>query len=41
MLNRLRAEGKFPNQVELGDRRIAFVREEVEAWIDAKIKGRK
>lgn len=40
MILRLRGEGAFPAAVQLGEKRIAFVREEVEAWIDAKIKGR-
>lgn len=40
MLNRYRAEGRFPAAVDLGDRRIAFVRSEVAAWIRAKIAAR-
>lgn len=40
MLNRYRAEGRFPVAVELGDRRIAFVHAEVTAWIAAKISAR-
>ncbi|WP_105419214.1 AlpA family transcriptional regulator [Neorhizobium sp. T25_27] len=40
MLNRYRAEGRFPVAVELGDRRVAFVRVEVVAWIHAKIAAR-
>jgi prophage regulatory protein len=40
MINRLRAEGKFPRAVEAGDRRIAFVREEVHAWVKARISDR-
>lgn len=34
------AEGQFPKPVELGVRRIAFVRAEVDAWIDSRIAGR-
>jgi prophage regulatory protein len=41
MINRYRAEGRFPVHVELGERRVAFVREEVEAWIEEKITARK
>lgn len=33
-------EGQFPQPVKLGERRTAYVRAEVEAWIDAKITGR-
>lgn len=40
MVNRYRSEGRFPVAVTLGERRIAFVRAEVEAWIDAKIAAR-
>lgn len=40
MLNKYRAEGRFPRAVDLGDRRVAFVRAEVLAWIDAKIAAR-
>lgn len=40
MLNRYRAEGRFPVAVELGKRRLAFVRVEVLAWIQAKISAR-
>jgi len=40
MLNRYRGEGRFPVAVELGDRRVAFVRAEVQEWIAGKIAGR-
>lgn len=40
MLNRYRGEGRFPVAVELGDRRVAFVRAEVVEWIEAKIGAR-
>ncbi|WP_296038254.1 AlpA family transcriptional regulator [uncultured Agrobacterium sp.] len=40
MLNRYRSDGRFPVAVELGDRRIAFVRSEVTAWVQAKISAR-
>jgi prophage regulatory protein len=40
MLNRYRAENRFPVAVDLGDRRIAFVRAEVTDWIRAKIAAR-
>jgi prophage regulatory protein len=40
MLNRYRAEGRFPVAVDLGDRRVAFVRSEVTEWIQAKIAAR-
>ena len=40
MLNKYRAEGRFPRAVDLGDRRVAFVRTEVIAWVDKKIAAR-
>ncbi|WP_457578985.1 helix-turn-helix transcriptional regulator [Ensifer adhaerens] len=40
MINRLRSTGQFPAAVELGERRVAFVRSEVLAWIEQKIAGR-
>ncbi len=40
MLNRYRSEGRFPVAVDLGDRRVAFVRSEVRDWIQGKIQGR-
>ena len=33
-------EGQFPKPVSLGTRRIAFVRAEVEQWIDSRIAAR-
>jgi prophage regulatory protein len=41
MVNKLRAQGKFPRSVSLGDRRVAFVRQEVQDWIDERISRRK
>ncbi len=40
MLNRYRSEGRFPVAVPLGDRRVAFVKAEVEAWINQRIAAR-
>lgn len=39
-INRWRDLGKFPKAVLLGDKRVAFVRAEVVAWIDARISER-
>jgi prophage regulatory protein len=39
-INRLRIDGRFPSSVTLGDKRVGFVRQEVVAWIDAKIAAR-
>lgn len=33
-------EGQFPEPVSLGVRRIAYVRAEVEGWIDGRIAAR-
>ena len=40
MLNRYRAEGRFPAAVPLGDKRIAFLKSEVTEWISARIAAR-
>ncbi|MBB4272822.1 helix-turn-helix transcriptional regulator [Rhizobium mongolense] len=40
MVNKYRASGRFPQPVDLGDRRVAFVKSEVMAWIEAKIAAR-
>jgi prophage regulatory protein len=39
-INRYRGEGRFPQPVWVGDRRIAFVRAEVEEWIRERIAAR-
>lgn len=33
-------KGKFPKQVKLGERSVAWIEEEVVAWIDARITER-
>jgi prophage regulatory protein len=40
LLTLMAAEGQFPKPVPLGERRIAYVRREVEAWIDERIAAR-
>lgn len=40
MINRLRTEGRFPTAVPLGDKRIAFCREEVADWVRERIHAR-
>lgn len=40
MLNKYRAEGRFPVAVPLGDRRVAFVKSEVIDWVASKIARR-
>jgi prophage regulatory protein len=37
---RLEAAGQFPRRVHLGQCRVAYVEEEVETWIDHRIKQR-
>lgn len=39
-INRWRDLGKFPKAVALGDKRVAFVRAEVEDWIHDRIAQR-
>lgn len=40
MINRYRSEGRWPVAVPLGDKRIAFVKAEVQGWIAARIAAR-
>ncbi|TCK27995.1 AlpA family transcriptional regulator [Ancylobacter aquaticus] len=39
-INSLRAAGQFPASVQLGERRIGFVRAEVMDWINQRIAAR-
>lgn len=39
-INSLRAAGQFPAAVQLGERRIGFVRAEVDQWIRDRIAAR-
>lgn len=39
-INRWRVIGKFPVAVPLGEKRVAFVRAEVEQWIRHRIEQR-
>lgn len=39
-IDRLRVRGAFPVPVELGEKRIGFVRAEVVAWIQTRIDAR-
>lgn len=41
MVNKYRASGRFPDSVDLGDRRVAFVKTEVMDWIEEKIVARR
>lgn len=41
LLALMAAEGQFPQPVQLGERRIAYVRAEVDAWIDQRIAARR
>lgn len=40
MINRLRAAGSFPVPVALGERRIGFVRHEIQQWIADRVAAR-
>ena len=40
MLAIMSAEGNFPRPVRIGERRLAYVRAEVDAWIDKAIAQR-
>ena len=36
---RLERRGEFPRSYKIGDRRVAYLRREVEDWIDDKLKA--
>lgn len=38
-INMLRRAGKFPEAIPLGEKRIGFLRSEVEAWLTARIEA--
>ncbi|SJM33009.1 helix-turn-helix transcriptional regulator [Mesorhizobium delmotii] len=40
-INEKRSAGKFPQPVPLGDKRIAFVKSEVDQWIRDRIAARR
>lgn len=40
LLHLMSAQGQFPAPVRLGERRIAYVRAEVEAWVEERIGSR-
>lgn len=39
-INKMRARGEFPSEVRLGERRVAFVRNEVYGWLQDRIDAR-
>lgn len=39
-IDRLEAEGRFPNRVRLGSMRVAWVESEIHDWILAKVAER-
>lgn len=39
-IRRLEAAGEFPKRVQVGEGRIAWVRSEVEEWLDKKMAER-
>ena len=39
-IRRLEAGGQFPKRVQIGDNRVGWVRAEIEAWIEARMRAR-
>lgn len=39
-LNRLEKAGQFPRRIRIGGNRVGWIAEEVEAWMEEKIKAR-
>ncbi|MGR3504936.1 MAG: helix-turn-helix transcriptional regulator [Paracoccaceae bacterium] len=39
-IDRLEAEGKFPQRIRLGQQRVAWCEAEIDDWIKARIEAR-
>lgn len=39
-LRRLEAKGSFPKRIRIGANRVAWVREEIDSWIKARLNAR-
>jgi prophage regulatory protein len=39
-IRRLVKKGAFPQPVQVGDARIGWIEEEVDGWLEAKVRGR-
>ena len=39
-LRRLEAKGSFPKRVRIGANRVAWVRQEIDSWIEARLNAR-
>lgn len=39
-IDRLEHEGRFPKRVRLGEQRVAWVEQEIDEWIAAKVAQR-
>jgi prophage regulatory protein len=40
-LRRLEAQGSFPKRVRIGANRVAWVRQEVDQWIEERVNARR
>ena len=39
-LRRLEAQGNFPKRIRIGANRVAWLREEIDHWIEARVAAR-
>ena len=39
-LRRLEAKGSFPKRIRIGANRVAWVRQEIDSWIEARLNAR-
>ena len=39
-LRRLEAQGSFPKRIRIGANRVAWVRQEIDSWIEARLNAR-
>ena len=39
-LRRLEAKGQFPKRIRVGENRVAWLRDEVDEWIETRVQAR-
>lgn len=39
-INKWRAQGRFPQKIDLGERRVAFHRDEIRQWMEDRLAAR-
>lgn len=39
-LRRLEAKGQFPKRIRIGENRVAWLKDEIDSWIEERVKAR-